>query len=69
MSHHEAGPYEPGDYVTMEFPGEATGIWQWMSVRVVRCDDENQIVFGALDNEPIGEYGGKIGIGAELAVA
>jgi hypothetical protein len=52
----------------VEFPDEATGIGEWMWVRVVRCDDEKQILFGILENEPIGDYGGKIGIGSELAV-
>ena len=38
-------------------------------VRVARCDDERQLVFGALDNEPVGDYGGKIELGSELAVS
>jgi hypothetical protein len=60
--------YEPGDYVKVEFPDEATGIGEWVWVRVIRRDDEKRIVFGTLDNEPIGEYAGKIVLGSELAV-
>jgi hypothetical protein len=61
--------YEPGDYVKVEFPDEATGIGEWMWVRVTRLDDEKQIVFGTLDNQPIGDYAGKIELGSELAVS
>jgi hypothetical protein len=61
--------YEPGDYVKVEFSDDITGIGEWMWVRVVRCDDEKQIVFGTLDSEPIPDYGGRIGLGSELAVA
>jgi hypothetical protein len=61
--------YERGDYVKVEFPDETTGIGEWMWVRVVHCDDEKQMVFGTLDNEPVGDYGGKVGLGSELAVS
>ena len=60
--------YEPGDYIKVEFPDETTGIGERMWVRVIRSDNEKQIVFGTLDNEPIGEYEGKIRLGSELAV-
>jgi hypothetical protein len=61
--------YEPGDYVKVEFPALTTGIGEWMWVRVTRRDDEKQIVFGTLDNEPVGDYGGRIELGSELAVS
>lgn len=61
--------YEPGDYVKVEFQDEATGIGEWMWVRVRRCDDAKQLVFGVLDNEPLGDYGNQIGLGTELAVS
>src|SRR5271163_4505602 len=48
--------YERGDYVKVEFPDEATGIGEWMWVRVTRCDEEKQFVFGVLDNEPLNDY-------------
>jgi hypothetical protein len=44
--------YEPGDYVKVEFPDEATGIGEWMWVRVEVCDDKRKLVYGRLDNEP-----------------
>jgi len=61
--------YERGDYVKIEFPDETTGIGEWMWVRVTRCDEEKQFVFGVLDNEPLNEYEGKVGLGSELAVS
>jgi hypothetical protein len=45
--------YESGDYVKVEFQDETTGIGEWMWVRVHHCDDEKQLVFGTLDNEPV----------------
>lgn len=60
--------YERGDYVKVEFPDEATGIGEWMWVRITRCDEEKQVVFGILDNEPVNDYEGKLGLGSELAV-
>lgn len=61
--------YEPGDYVKVDFPDEATGIGEWMWVRVHRCDDAKQLVFGVLDNEPLGDYGDRIELGSELAIS
>ncbi|MGB6738798.1 MAG: hypothetical protein WBE55_23910 [Candidatus Sulfotelmatobacter sp.] len=61
--------YEPGDYVKVEFPDEATGVGEWMWVRVHRCDDAKQLVFGVLDNEPVGDYGARIELGSELAIS
>jgi hypothetical protein len=60
--------YENGDYVKVEFADEATGVGEWMWVRVNHCDDEKQLVFGTLDNEPVKDYEGKIGLGSELVV-
>lgn len=61
--------YAPGDYVKVEFPDEATGIGEWMWVRVSRCDDQKQLVFGTLDNQPLNDYEGHVGLGSELAVS
>ena len=44
--------YNVGDYVKVEFQDEATGISEWMWMRVKRCDEQNQLVFGTLDSEP-----------------
>ena len=52
--------YQHGDYVKVEFPDETTGIGEWMWVRVDGCDEQKQLVFGTLDNEPLNDYGGKM---------
>jgi hypothetical protein len=64
-----APTFERGDYVKAEFPDETTGIGEWMWVRVDRCDEEKKLVFGILDNEPVNDYEGKLGLGSELAVS
>ena len=43
--------YQPGDYVKVEF--RSTGESEWMWVKVEHADDEEEVVFGQLDNEPI----------------
>jgi hypothetical protein len=60
--------YQRGDYVKVEFQDETTCIGEWMWVRVESCDDEKMLVFGRLDNEPLHDYEGKVGLGSELAV-
>ena len=40
--------YNVGDYVKVEFPYEATGISEWMWLRVSRCDEEKELAFGTL---------------------
>ena len=61
--------YERGDYIKAEFPDDVTGIGEWMWVRVHHCDDERQIVYGALDNMPLSDYGKKLKPGVELAIS
>jgi len=61
--------YKPGDYVKVEFSDEATGVGEWMWVRVERCDEKERLVFGILDNAPLNDYGGIIKLGSELAVS
>jgi uncharacterized protein YegJ (DUF2314 family) len=72
MIYDLSAPYFYGftaaDYVKVEFPDKMTGIGEWMWIRVIRCDDQNQLVFGTLDNEPLNDYNGKLGLGSELAV-
>lgn len=53
----------------VEFPDAATGIGEWMWVRVTRCDEEKQVVFGLLDNAPVNDYADDFGLGSELAVS
>jgi hypothetical protein len=61
--------YERGDYVKVEFKDAADPIGEWMWVRVHHCDDEQQLVFGTLDNQPLDDCGGKLRLGSELAVS
>jgi hypothetical protein len=61
--------YQTGDYVKVEFEGQPGMPGEWMWVRVDNCDDQNQLVYGTLDNEPVDNYKGKIKLGSELAVA
>jgi len=61
--------YEAGDFVKVDFPDESTGIAEWMWMRVSHCDEEKQIVYGVLDNEPLNDYGRPIGPGSPLAVS
>lgn len=46
--------FDRGDYVKVEFESEVQGLpGEWMWVRVHHCDEERQVVFGTLDNEPV----------------
>jgi hypothetical protein len=60
--------YQRGDYVKVEFPDEVTGIGEWMWVRITRCDEEKELIFGVLDNEPVNDYRGTLVLGSELAI-
>ena len=60
--------YEKGDFVKVEFPGELTGVSEWMWVHVHRCDEAGQIVFGALENAPVNDSTW-LRLGTELAVS
>ena len=61
--------YTRGDYVKVEFTDKSSGIGEWMWMRVSRCDDEKELVFGILDNEPLNDYAGQMELGTELAVS
>lgn len=37
--------------------------------RVHQCDDNKQLVFGELDNEPLNDYDGKLELGSNLIVS
>jgi hypothetical protein len=45
--------YEPGDYVKAEFKDQLKGESEWMWVWVEGVDDENRLIFGRLDSQPI----------------
>jgi hypothetical protein len=56
------------DYLKVDFSDEAkVGEWVWF--RVDRCDDEKRLLYGRLDNEPLNDYHGEVGLGAEVAVS
>ena len=59
--------YQPGDYVKVEFRHERTGESEWMWVRIKDADNEQRVVFGWLDNEPIVNTDLKLGM--ELAIS
>ncbi len=59
--------YQPGDYVKAEFKNVDTGESEWMWVVVDSCDDEERVLFGRLDNEPV--VGTGLRLGDELAVS
>jgi hypothetical protein len=61
--------YEKGDFIKVEFPDEVTGVGEWMWVRVDRCDETKQLVFGTLDSVPLNDYSGKLKLGSELAIS
>ena len=61
--------YEPGDYVKVEFPNDASGVGERMWIRVRGCDREKQLVFGVLDSVPLNDYGDKLRLGTEVVVA
>lgn len=61
--------YEHGDYVKVEFPDEATGVGEWMWVRVEVCDEKNKVIHGSLDNEPLHDYDGKLKRGTSLIIS
>ena len=61
--------YEVGDYIKVEFEGNGGMPGEWMWVIVRGQDQTRRIVYGILDNEPVNDYGGKVRLGSELAVA
>lgn len=61
--------YQPGDYVKVEFKDADEPLGEWMWVRVESCDDRKRMVFGTLDNQPVGEYADQVGVGSRLAVS
>ncbi len=60
--------YAAGDFVKAEFSDDKTGESEWMWVRVERCDDENRLLFGRLDSQPV-VFAGELKLGQEIAVS
>jgi len=59
--------YNNGDHVRVEFADETSGESEWMWVQVDHSDDENRLVFGRLDSQPI--VNTSLTVGQELAVS
>lgn len=50
---HSMGRYQKGDHVKIEVTDELSGDCEWFWLLVDRSDDEQQLVFGELDAEPV----------------
>ena len=61
------GKYQTGDHVKFEVTDEASGESEWMWLLVKDSDDEQEIVFGKLDSQPL--VATDMRIGQELAVS
>jgi uncharacterized protein YegJ (DUF2314 family) len=61
------GKYKHGDFVKIEVRDEGSGQSEWLWFLVDHSDDEQRLVFGKLDNEPI--VGTDVQMGQELAVS
>jgi len=61
------GRFASGDYVKVEFKDETSGESEWMWVQVRESNDEERVLFGKLDNEPI--VNTELRLGMEIAVS
>jgi hypothetical protein len=55
------GKYKKGDHVKIEVKNENSPVSEWMWMLVDDSDDDRQLVFGRLDNEPIANPDMKLG--------
>lgn len=67
MQTTRASSYRPGDHVKAEFKDDQSGESEWMWIVVDRLDDENRLVFGRLDSEPVVHT--RLRLGQELAIS
>lgn len=58
--------YEKGDHIKFEV-GDESGESEWMWLLVESSDDEQEIVFGKLDSQPV--VATDMRVGQELAVS
>lgn len=61
------GKYQKGDHVKFEVNDDGTRESEWLWLLVETSDDEEEIVFGTLDSEPI--VATDMGVGQKLAVS
>lgn len=59
--------YEKGDHIKFEVSDEEKGESEWMWLLVESSDDEQEIVFGKLDSQPV--VATDMRVGQELAVS
>jgi uncharacterized protein YegJ (DUF2314 family) len=59
--------YRPGDHVKVEFKDDGSNESEWMWVVVDRSDEQQMLVFGRLDSQPIVHT--SLRVGQELAVS
>lgn len=45
--------YKRGEHVKVEFTDDRSGESEWMWLQVDYSDDENKLVFGRLDSQPV----------------
>jgi uncharacterized protein YegJ (DUF2314 family) len=61
------GKYQKDDHVKFEVSDEGSGESEWLWLLVESSDDEEEIVFGKLDSEPI--VATDMRVGQQLAVS
>jgi uncharacterized protein YegJ (DUF2314 family) len=61
------GKYKQGDHVKFEVTGSASADSEWMWLRVDDSDDDEEVVFGRLDSQPV--VNTDMRLGQELAVS
>ena len=61
--------YKQGDFVKAVFKDDRSGETERMWIVVDTCDDEKQLVFGKLDNEPIAAFLDKLWLGKDVAIS
>jgi hypothetical protein len=64
---HSMGAYRKGDHVKIEVTNEQSFESEWMWLLADHSDDEQRLVFGALDSEPV--VASDMRRGQELAVS
>lgn len=53
MQREHSMKYQQGDHVKIEVTDEKSGDSEWMWLLVSSSDDQQQLVFGQLDSEPV----------------
>jgi uncharacterized protein YegJ (DUF2314 family) len=67
LKEHTLGRYSHGDQVKIDVVEEQSGTHEWMWLLVDWSDDDNRVVFGTLDSQPV--INTDMHLGQELAVS